>query len=158
MGVKISSLTLKTPLSGSEELEINDGGTTRKVTSQSIADLASAGAGITRNDVDTAPGFLTLDWLNQADLIFVGNSSFSTSRTVLMTNAAFGKRFTFIFVISDVAATITFPGNFKMKSSLVTWDSGTQTWESDFSTGEFKAYAIFDGTSWIMDISESDYV
>lgn len=45
MGVKISSLTNKTPLDGTEQLEINDGGTTKKTTAQDIADLGGGGGG-----------------------------------------------------------------------------------------------------------------
>lgn len=41
MTIKISEMTEKTPLDGTEELEINDGGSTKKATSQSIADLAT---------------------------------------------------------------------------------------------------------------------
>lgn len=40
MGVKISSLTIKTPLAGTEEFEINDSGSTKKTTAQDIANLA----------------------------------------------------------------------------------------------------------------------
>jgi hypothetical protein len=45
MGVKISALALKASLTGDEQLEINDGGITKKVTASSIAELGG-GTGI----------------------------------------------------------------------------------------------------------------
>jgi hypothetical protein len=56
MGVKISSITLKPTPIGTEQIEVNDGGVTKKVTTQSIADLASSGTLITLWDFSANAG------------------------------------------------------------------------------------------------------
>ena len=46
MGVKISSLTLKSNPDGTEQIEVNDAGTTKKVTTAGIATLVTSLTGI----------------------------------------------------------------------------------------------------------------
>lgn len=46
MGVKISALTLKSTPDGTEQIEVNDGGTTKKVTTAGIATLVTSLTGI----------------------------------------------------------------------------------------------------------------
>jgi hypothetical protein len=52
---KISELEAKTSLSGAEELLINDGGTSRKITAQTFIDGVGAGGGLVNIVEDTTP-------------------------------------------------------------------------------------------------------
>ena len=66
MGVKISTLTTKSPLDGTERLEIQDGGNTKATTAQDIANLGGGGGGTVEsvtgdgvNNTDPANPILT---------------------------------------------------------------------------------------------------
>lgn len=78
MGVKISQLGLKSTLTGDEQLEINDGGTSKKTTAQAIADLVTAGSVSSVSVGDLSP-------------IFTSNVATATTTpaiTFTLTNAA----------------------------------------------------------------------
>lgn len=104
--------------------------------------------------VDTTGGTITLNFATKPDRIFIGSASFAGPKTIALSNATVAKRMQFIFTVTNVAAVLTFPASFVM--SEVRWDTSAQTWTPD-QTGTFKGEAIFDGTNWILDISQSPY-
>lgn len=93
MPVKISKLTLKPVLDGSEEIEVNDAGNTKKVTAAGIAALNSVVSGVTSVSVGglsplftanvataTTTPAITFAQVNQnANLVFAGPSSGSAA-------------------------------------------------------------------------------
>lgn len=100
--------------------------------------------------VSTAGGTITLNFASEEQRIFVGSASFATAKAVALSNDSIARRLDFIFTITNVNAVLTFPAAFVMND--VRWNTSSQEWEPD-QTGTFKASAIFDGTNWIMDIS-----
>lgn len=100
--------------------------------------------------VSTAGGTITLNFGDEEQRIFVGSASFSAAKAVALSNSSNARRLDFIFTITNTNAILTFPASFVMND--VRWDTSSQEWEPD-QTGTFKASAIFDGTNWIMDIS-----
>jgi len=100
MGVKISSLTTKTPLDGTEQIEINDAGTTKKTTAQDIANLGGDGGGGTWGSItgtlsdqtdlnsalsgkQAALGFTPENVANKAtDFLTIDNTKYPTTQAV----------------------------------------------------------------------------
>lgn len=101
--------------------------------------------------VVTTGGTITLNFASKADRIFVGATSFATAKIIDPTNDTVAKRLQFIFTITNVAAVLTFPSDFIMND--VRWNTGTQEWTPD-ETGTYKTEAVYDGTNWILDISQ----
>ncbi len=106
--------------------------------------------------VDTTGATLTLDFGSGVlaySKRFFGSASFATPKTIALGNNTNANHFTFIFTITDVAATLTFPSGFKSSdsrfSSLVF---------TSLETGTFKMTADYDGTSWYCDFSALPYV
>lgn len=123
-------------------------------TQDNFTELYAAIAALSNIDilsVSTAGGTITLNFSDEEQRIFVGNAAFAAAKAVALSNSANAKRFDFIFTITNVSAILTFPASFVMND--VRWDTSSQEWEPD-QTGTFKASAIFDGTNWIMDISQ----
>lgn len=105
---------------------------------------------------DTTGATITLDFGTTVlaySRRFFGSASFATPKTIALASNTNANHFTFIFTITDVAATLTFPASFKSSDtrflSLVFTSS---------ETGTFKATADFDGTSWYIDFSPLPYV
>lgn len=84
---------------------------------------------------------------------FYGSASFATPKTIALADNTKANHFTFIFTITDVLATLTFPAGFKSYDtrflSLVF---------TSLETGTFKMTADYDGTSWYVDFSPLPYV
>jgi hypothetical protein len=78
MPVKISDLTDKPVLTGAEQLEINDAGTSKRATAQAIADLAPAGTGIVETIV--AGANVTVDATDPANPIVSATGSGGLTR------------------------------------------------------------------------------
>ena len=105
---------------------------------------------------DTSGATITLDFgtnILAYSRRFYGSASFSTPKTIALGNSTNANHFTFIFTITDVVGTLTFPAGFKSSDtrfvSLVFTSS---------ETGTFKMTADFDGTSWYADFSPLPYV
>lgn len=107
--------------------------------------------------VSTTGGTITLNFASEEQRIFVGSASFSGPKTVALSNATNAKRFEFLFQITSVAAVLTFPSEFIGDTADTRWNAGANTWTSDFATGVFRATAIYNGTNWILDISNAPY-
>jgi len=84
---------------------------------------------------------------------FYGLTSFATPKTIVLASDTNANHFSFIFTITDVAATLTFDSDFK--SSDPRWSSLVFT---SLETGTFKAVAYKGGSSWYIDFSELPYV
>lgn len=99
---------------------------------------------------DTSGATITLDFDSGSDYVFVGSASFATAKTIALDNDTNALRLVFLFQITNVAATLTFPSSFTMSDAL--WNSSSQVWTA-LDTGKFKARAEFDGTNWHMEIT-----
>lgn len=99
----------------------------------------------------TAGGTITFDLESKTRRVFVGSASFGSAKTIALSNNSNALEIDFILDISNVAAILTFPSSFLM--SDVRWEAtGAKQWEPD-STGKFKGHAIFNGTNWLLDIT-----
>lgn len=105
---------------------------------------------LTNTSVVTTSGTITLNFANTRDRIFYGATSFSTTKTIALSNDSLAKRLTFIFQITDTAAILTFPSSFRMSDAM--WGAnGAYTWQA-LDVGTYKAKAEFDGTLWYLDM------
>lgn len=84
---------------------------------------------------------------------FVGSASFATPKTIELDFNTNANYFSFIFTITDVAATLTFDSDFK--SSDPRWSSLVFT---ALEIGTYKAVAYKGGSDWYIDFSELPYV
>lgn len=106
--------------------------------------------------VSTSSGTITFDFALKQTRKFLGSASFSTPKTIAFSNDSVGLEFDFVLQIGNVAAILTFPSTVTMQD--IRWEaSGAKQWQPD-ATGFFKGHAIFDGTNWRLDISQSPYV
>lgn len=104
--------------------------------------------------VVTSGSSINFDFGSGYQSIFVGISSFSTPKTITFSNTTNAKRFEFIIENSSVDAVITFPSSVIMND--IRWDEDLKQWYPD-DIGVYKGAAIFDGTNWILDMSQSPY-
>jgi len=100
--------------------------------------------------VSTASGTIDFDFALKQARKFLGSASFATAKSITFSNATNAVEFDFFFQITNVAAILTFPSSVIMND--VRWNTSGQTWEAS-EIGIYKASALFDGTNWIMDIS-----
>lgn len=106
--------------------------------------------------VSTASGTITLtfgDGILAYSRRFYGSASFATPKTIALAFNTNANHFTFLFTITDVAATLTFPSGFKSSDTRFLSLVFTST-----ETGTFKATADYDGTNWFIDFSPLPYV
>jgi hypothetical protein len=106
--------------------------------------------------VSTAGATIILDFGNGIlayQRRFVGSASFATPKTIDVSYNTNANYFSFIFNITDVAATLTFDATFI--SSDPRWSALTFT---SLETGIFKAVAYKSGPNWLIDFSELPYV
>lgn len=96
-------------------------------------------------EVSTAGANITWDFLLASELILRGSASFSTPKNIVLANAGKGKSVEFVFTITDLAAVLTFVGDFVSEDG--SWNSGTKTW-TPYSVGKYKLKAVFDGLEW----------
>ncbi len=108
--------------------------------------------------VDTTGATITLTFGNGVlayQRRFKGSASFATPKTIALAFNTNANHFSFIFTITDVAATLTFPAGFISAEDGTRWSSLVFT---SLETGTFKAVADYDGTSWLIDFSLLPYV
>jgi hypothetical protein len=115
---------------------------------------AASGGGVTSSTVSTAGGTITFDFLGSTDKIFVGSASFSTPKTIALSNDTSAVRMDFVLEITDVLAVLEFPSSFTMNDGR--WDTITKKWTA-LNTGVYTGYAIFDGTDWRLSISQDKF-
>lgn len=103
-----------------------------------------------RQSISTAGSTITFDFDSRRDRIFYGSASFSTTKTIALSNSTNAVRLCFIFQITDVAAVLTFPSSFLMSDPR--WNDSTYEWTA-VEAGKYKAEAKYDGTNWYIDIT-----
>lgn len=91
----------------------------------------------------TAGGTITLDMNSQIQRLFVGSASFSTPKTLAISNATNALVFNFHFQITDIAATLTLPSGWLMSDALF----ASNVW-TPVTTGLYELGGSFDGTNW----------
>jgi hypothetical protein len=138
-------------LSGTEKMAGSKDGDPMGWTTQQIANLANASI-VGLSSVSTAGGTITLPFGSGVyQRRFVGSASFAIPKAVVLSSDTNANHFSFIFTITDVAATLTFPAGFK--SGDTRYNKPTPLmWTSD-ETGTFKATADYDGTNWIIEFT-----
>jgi len=103
--------------------------------------------------VDTTGATITLTFGNGVlayQRRFRGSASFSTPKTIALAFNTNANHFTFIFEITDVAATLTFPSGFLSNDAFSRWSSLVFT---SLETGIFKVTGDLYGSSWILEFS-----
>ena len=119
--------------------------------SQDIADSFTQ----TKYDTPSIGGSTyTLNFGDRQRGIFILPSR-AAATIVALSNAANAKELFIILTVSNVAATYEFQSAFVM--SDVRWDSGTNI-ITFVETGKYKGHAIYDGTNWVLEISQSVFV
>lgn len=118
---------------------------------EDIADSFPADADGMVLSVSTSTGTITLNFDSTVERVFVGSATFATPKTIALSNATYASVLEFIFAITNVAAVLTLPAAFIMND--VRWETTGNTWTPD-QIGTYKARAVFDGTNWILDISQ----
>jgi len=118
---------------------------------EDIADSFPADADGIVLSVSTSGGTITLNFDSTTERVFVGNATFAGPKTIALSNSSYAAILEFVFAITNVAAVLTFPSTFIMND--VRWDAGAKTWTPD-DTGTFKAKATWNGTNWLLDISQ----
>ena len=156
MSKKYSQVRTENPaatLTGAEIFVITQGGESVGTTVQEVANFAGGG-GLSVASADTTGATITIDFDESYQRIFFGSASFATPKTIALSNDTNAVKLDFSLNITNVAGVLTFPAEFVM--SDVRWDTATQEWTPD-QTGIFKGSAFYDGTNWILDISQSPY-
>jgi hypothetical protein len=150
MNKKISDLAAASSLTGVEYFEVLQGGVNKKVPATDLV------IGLAVASASTASSTITLTFgsgIAAFERRFIGSASFATPKTIALASDTNANHFTFLFEITDVAATLTFPADFK--SSDTRFSSLVFT---SLETGIFKATADYDGNSWYIDFSPLPYV
>ena len=105
---------------------------------------------------DTSGGTITLDFgtsILAYSRRFYGSASFATPKSITLGNSTNANHFTFLFTITNVAATLTFPAGFKSSDSRF-----ASLVFTSLETGTFKMTADFDGSFWYADFSPLPYL
>jgi hypothetical protein len=119
---------------------------------EDIADSFPADADGMVLSVSTSTGTITLNFDSTVERVFVGNATFATAKDIALINDTYASIFEFVFEITNVAAELEFPTEFVMND--VRWEvSVAKTWTPD-AVGKYKAKAVWDGTDWLLDISQ----
>lgn len=98
--------------------------------------------------VVTTGSNITLDFGLLPGFIFNGFVSFSAPKSILLSNNTNARSLNFFFSITNVAAVLTLPNEFKMDD--IRWDDIAKTWTPD-DIGRYKMCAVFDGNFWNVD-------
>ncbi len=104
--------------------------------------------------VDTTGATITLTFGNGVlayQRRFKGSASFSTPKTIALAFNTNANHFTFIFEITAVAATLTFPAGFKSGDSR--YNNPTPLMFTSDEIGIFKVTGDLFGSSWILEFS-----
>jgi len=103
---------------------------------------------------DTSGSTITLDFGSTAlsyEKRFVGSASFATPKTIALANNTNAKHFTFLFEITSIAATLTFPSGFK--SGDTRYNNPSALIFTSTEIGIFKVTGDYTGSSWILEFS-----
>lgn len=106
--------------------------------------------------VDTTGATITLTFGNGVlaySRRFKGSATFATPKTIALAFNTNANHFTFIFEITDVAATLTFPAGFVSSDSRF-----ASLVFTSLEIGKFKAVADYDSGEWLIDFSPLPYV
>lgn len=147
MNKKISDLAAATDLSGPELFEVLQGGVNKKVPATGLLSLSGL-------EVSTASGTITLPFGGGGAAYsreFYASPSFATPKTIALSGDTNANHFVFIFEITDVAATLTFPSGFKSGDTRFNIPSAL-IWTSN-ETGIFKITGDKYGSNWIIEFT-----
>jgi hypothetical protein len=114
----------------------------------------SAGGGgsgeseLTSSSTSTSGSTITLDMNSASQRMFYGSATFSTPKTITLSNTTGALVFNFIFEVTDVAAVLTMPATFLMTDANF---DGTD-W-SPLLTGKYEMGGSWDGTNWYVKIA-----
>src|SRR5690606_24156103 len=89
--------------------------------------LSSLSSSLSSLEVAVSGGTITLDFEDQPDREFYGDTSFGAARIIALANNTNARRLDFAFKITNVAAALTWPSNFFMKASPQ-WNTSTKLW------------------------------
>jgi hypothetical protein len=107
-------------------------------------------------DLGTGSGTLDLNFGGAWIMFFRGQTSFSTAKSITLSNDSNGYKFDFSFTIGSVAATLTFPSDFIGDTSDTRWNTALHRWTSD-ATGKFRVTGTFDGLEWFIEFTKAPY-
>lgn len=138
---KISELPVASALTGSEAMEVVQGGINKQTTSQDLANI-SGGGPFDQVSVDVSGGTITLDIDSFIQRMFEGNASFGTPKTIALSNDTNALVINFKFNLSNVAAVLTFPSEFRMQTVEARWSAGANTF-TPTATGVHEGSATY---------------
>lgn len=105
------------------------------------------GGDLDSTSASTAGATITLDMNSQDQRIFVGSATFATGKTMALSNTTNSLVFSFIFEVTNVAATLGFPTDWLKNST----DFDGSTWTPP-STGKYELAGSWNGTNWYIKI------
>lgn len=109
------------------------------------ATISGSGDVLDRTTSSTAGSTITLDMNSQSQRIFVGSASFSSAKTIALSNTTNALVFNFHFEVTNVAAVLTCPNTFLMADD--NWNGTSDQWTPP-ATGKYEMGGVFDGTNW----------
>jgi hypothetical protein len=140
------------PLNDADLLEVVQGGVNKKAPKSAVGDSVSQD--LTVATASTASGTITLDMDSDVQKMFVGSASFSTPKTMALSNTTNALVFTFLFTITDLAATLTWPSAFTMQEVDARWNTTSNVFTATATgTLECSATTYDAGTTWRLKIS-----
>lgn len=101
---------------------------------------------IDKQQVDTSGATITLDMDSKSQRLFYGSASWSTAKTLAVSNATNAVSLIFVFQITNTNGTLTLPSNFMCVDARMVGQVFTP-----LDTGRYKMRADFDGTNWWVD-------
>lgn len=128
-------------------------GNTKEIVAQILEDIIDSKPNVStgRTTVDVS-GTITLDL--SLPSVFLGSASIGAPKTWQLSNESDSLFInSFIFTVSGLHAQ-TMPSNFIMSDPR--WDKVAKTW-TPLEAATYEASAIFDGTNWRLDITQSLY-
>lgn len=134
-------------LDGTELLAGSKSGSAKRWTTQQIADLASGSGGVDDATVDTSGASITFNFQGVVHRIFIGNSSFASGKLIAYSENTNALKYEFLYEITNVAATLTFPSNSLVYTLTGSYDAPSKTWTPN-DVGKYQLDASFDGTNW----------
>jgi hypothetical protein len=127
------------------------------ITTSGVGNISLYGASLSFNNSEiptldlssssTAGGTITLDLDNKLQAMFDGSATFSTAKIIALSNAANALLFNFFFEVTNVAAVLTFPGDWLKNAT----DFDGSDWTPP-STGKYELAGSWNGTNWYIKI------
>lgn len=96
--------------------------------------------------VDVSGANITFDLQNRAENVFNSSATFASAKTILVNNTAGAIHFSWIFEITNLAATLTFPIAVEMPESDTRWNAATNVWTPS-AIGKYEISVLNDGTN-----------